>query len=125
MEGYNNHYCVICFDDISDHIITYKCSCNNIFHKSCLLNWLETFIGKGNCPLCKTNLSINGECNIIENRASSDLISPSTISTNSTNNSNNDSNIEVPLWAFMIISFLLLLSITISVSICLSMGATH
>ena len=48
--------CCICQESIciSDK---YKCTkCNNILHKSCLINWLEN--GDG-CPICRHNIKIS------------------------------------------------------------------
>lgn len=47
--------CTICLDDIKDHQLTYKLSCNHIFHFTCYKNYIlhksQTFFTE--CPNCK------------------------------------------------------------------------
>ena len=56
-EKRNEKNCSICLNDFKSEDILIRFSCKeHIFHKSCLLTWLE----KSNiCPLCKKSLLLN------------------------------------------------------------------
>ena len=46
--------CVICYDAIDTEKNDYMLApCNHIFHKQCLVQWIEV---KNECPICRLNL---------------------------------------------------------------------
>jgi hypothetical protein len=46
--------CTICLENFKGTDIIKEFSCKHIFHKKCLLKWLEK---SNNCPLCKHNMA--------------------------------------------------------------------
>ena len=50
--------CSICYDKYNQEVG--KLKCDHIFHKKCILKWLET---SNTCPLCRENVIDCDECN--------------------------------------------------------------
>ena len=45
--------CSICLNEITNNIAKCNCGCDIIYHKSCLLKWVNV---KSTCPICKKKI---------------------------------------------------------------------
>ena len=53
----DNEECVICLDNIKEDTYKLTCQCKTSFyHYECICQWLND---NNNCPICRTNFSIN------------------------------------------------------------------
>ena len=56
-EKYNNSSqdtCSICLDEFKEGVRIGKTSCNHIYHKKCINNWID--LKNSECPLCRGDL---------------------------------------------------------------------
>lgn len=49
--------CAICMDNIQDINEGIRTSCNHIFHRTCLAEWLAQPISKNTCPACRSTIT--------------------------------------------------------------------
>ena len=52
--------CPICYDKYNDNNTPVKLICNHIFHKKCIIKWLDKTCS---CPLCRENCNKCEKCN--------------------------------------------------------------
>lgn len=52
----NDPTCAICMGDIQDINDGIRTSCNHIFHRTCIENWLAQPISKNSCPVCRSEI---------------------------------------------------------------------
>ena len=52
-ENYNQHICIICYEEFNNNSIIYELVCKHIYHKKCILNWSRY---NDICPICKKDL---------------------------------------------------------------------
>ena len=52
----NDPTCAICMGDIQDINDGIRTSCNHIFHRTCIENWLAQPISKNSCPACRSEI---------------------------------------------------------------------
>ena len=64
----NNDLCTICLDEITDIAIT---KCGHQFCKSCITNYLNYMSKNSKCPICKTDILLDGIYSIKESNSNS------------------------------------------------------
>lgn len=55
-----NMECSICFAEYTDNTKIGQLNCNHVFHKQCILKWLDT---ASTCPLCRSRIIQCDNCN--------------------------------------------------------------
>lgn len=50
----NKSECVVCIEDIKEFDIIFLTKCNHIYHKSCIMKWLEN---NKTCPTCRCDIN--------------------------------------------------------------------
>ena len=58
----NEGKCVICFDGLEEKEICKMVTCDHVFHKECINQWLNV---KQTCPCCRTGINKESEQIII------------------------------------------------------------
>jgi hypothetical protein len=49
--------CAICLMDIEDINEGIRTSCNHVFHRTCLAEWLAESVSKNSCPACRSTIT--------------------------------------------------------------------